>query len=110
MIIWPSKFKILRDNFQLLPVSRVLSSDMDIGPAKKRRRTVMKLMNVSFSMYMKQDVFDEFMDFYYDNDVTVFYFPRPDTKTTVSARFIAAPSATFVESLWQVSVQLEFLP
>lgn len=110
MIIWSSKFKILRDNFQLLPVSRVLSSDMDIGPAKKRRRTVMKLMNVSFSMYMKQDVFDEFMDFYYDNDATVFYFPRPDTKTTVSARFTTAPTATFNETLWQVSVQLEFLP
>ena len=110
MASWPSQFKILKDNFQISPVSRVLSSDMDIGPAKKRRRTVMKLMNVSFSMYMKQDVFDEFMDFYYDNDATVFYFPRPDTKTTVSARFIAAPSATFVESLWQVSVQLEFLP
>lgn len=110
MTTWPSHFKILRNNFQLLPVSRVLSSDMDIGPAKKRRRTVIKLINVSFSMYMKQSDFDEFMDFYYDNDSTVFYFPRPDTKTTVSARFTAAPTATFNETLWQVSVQLEFLP
>ena len=110
MATWPSQFKILKDNFQISPVSRVLSSDMDIGPAKKRRRTVIKIINASFSMYMKQNDFDDFIDFYYDIDSIIFIFPRPDTKEMVSARFIAAPSATFVESLWQVSVQLEFLP
>lgn len=110
MATWPNKFKILRDNFKISPVSRVITSDMDVGPAKKRRRTVLKMTNVSFSMYLKQETFEEFMDFYYDNDSVTFDFPRPDTGETVIARFTAAPSATFVETFWQVSVQLEYLP
>lgn len=110
MATWPSQFKILRDSFQVSPVSRVITSDMDIGPAKKRRRTALKMTNVSFLMFLDQETFDEFIDFYYENDSVVFTFPRPDTKQMVSARFTSVPSATLNETLWQVSVQLEYLP
>lgn len=110
MATWPSKFKILKDNFQYNPVSRVISSDMDVGPAKKRRRTGLKIVNVTFAMYLYQEDFEKFMDFYYDNDAVVIDFPRPDNKEIVQARFVSAPTTTYSEPFWQVNVQLEYIP
>lgn len=110
MSTWPSKFKILRDNFQESPVSNTIRSEMDVGPAKLRKRSVLYINNLTFSMYLKQDDYEEFKTFYRTNESVVFDFLRPDTKQTVPARFVSAPTASFLETLWQVNVQLEILP
>ena len=34
MAIWPTTFKILRDNFKEEIIERSISSNMDVGPAK----------------------------------------------------------------------------
>ena len=39
MSVWPEKFRVLRDNFQENFGDRTISSNMDVGPAKKRRRS-----------------------------------------------------------------------
>lgn len=110
MSTWPSKFVILKDNFQEVLGNRIISSNMDVGPAKKRRRTKLISFQLNFSMMLSQDVYDEFKDFYYDNDVSVFDFKRPDTNKIVQARFLDVPSTSYSETMWIVGVQLELLP
>lgn len=110
MSVWPEKFVILRNNFKIELGDRTLSSNMDVGPAKKRRRTMLITSVVTFSMYLTQDVFDEFVEFYYANDVSVFDFTRPDNKQLKKARFSAVPTCSYNETAWVVSVQLELLP
>lgn len=110
MAIWPTKFKILRDNFKEKPKSRVIRSNMDIGPAKVRRRTVLTETNVTFSMALSLADYEEFMDFYYDNDVLTFDFTRPDNNQSIIARFVGAPEASLNQTMWAVSVELELLP
>lgn len=110
MATWPAKFVILRDNFQETLGDRTISSSMDVGPAKKRRRTMLISESVTFSMMLTQDVYEEFKNFYYDNDVLVFEFTRPDTNEMKQARFGAVPSVSLNETVWVVNVQLELLP
>jgi hypothetical protein len=110
MATWPEKFKILRDNFQDSLGDRTIRSSMDIGPAKIRRRTILTVSNVSFSMMLNQEDYEEFKEFYYNNDVGVFDFQRPDSNKIVQARFGSAPSASMNETLWLVNVNLEILP
>lgn len=110
MATWPSKFKVLRDNFKEELRDRGISSSMDVGPAKKRRRTYLISTVLSFTAIVDKDDYEEFKDFYYDNDVGIIYFTRPDTGEVVNCRFNSIPSPTFNETFWTVSVSLEVLP
>lgn len=110
MIVWPSKFKVLRDNFKEELKDRTLSSNMDIGPAKKRRRTYLVSSILSFSIIVKNEDYEEFKNFYYDNDFGVISFTRPDTGKIVNCRFNSVPTPTFNETFWTVSITLEVMP
>lgn len=110
MSTWPDKFVVLKDGFRDMPGDRTITSNMDIGPAKKRRRTILSVSNVSFMMYLDNESYQEFKKFYYDNDVFVFDFKRPDTNKIVQARFASVPDASMNETLWSVNVELEILP
>lgn len=110
MSVWPETFVVLKDNFKESLTDRVLTSNMDVGPAKKRRRTLLKSSTVSFSMYLSMEVYEQFKEFYFDNDFGVFDFKRPDNKKIVQARFSGVPSASVNETLWLVNVQLEIMP
>ena len=110
MVSWPEKFTILRDNFKDVFAERVIRSNMDVGPAKLRRRTILGVSGVQFSMMLQPDVYEEFRTFYYDNDAGLFDFKRPDNGKVVQARFSSSPSASMNETMWLVSVQLEILP
>lgn len=110
MSIWPEKFEILRDSFQETPVDRVIRSQMDVGPAKKRRRTILGCKNVKFMVQIPIDVYDEFEQFYLDNDVGVFDFKHPRNGIVYQARFVSVPTGTCNETFYNIPVQLEFLP
>lgn len=110
MSVWPEKFEILRDSFQETPVDRVIRSQMDVGPAKKRRRTILGCKNVKFMVQIPIALYDEFEEFYLDNDVGVFDFVHPRNKKTYSARFVSVPTGTCNETVYNIPVELEFLP
>ena len=110
MATWPSKFKILRDNFTEGLPDRVISSNMDVGPAKKRRRTILASYKVNMLVYIAMSDVDDFRQFYLDNDVAVFDFIHPRTNQTVQARFASVPSPTLNETYYTASVELEIMP
>lgn len=110
MSIWPEEFVILKDNFSLGLGDTVLRTSMDSGPAKLRNRSLLRIDQVSFSMFLTNDVFQRFIEFYEANKASIFTFTRPDNKKVVSARFASTPSTNMNETLWSVGVTLEILP
>lgn len=110
MATWPSKFRILRDNFTESLPDRVISSNMDVGPAKKRRRTILTSYKVNMIVFIAMGDIDEFKQFYLTNDVSVFDFVHPRTNLTVQARFASVPSLVLNETYYTASVELEIMP
>lgn len=110
MVAWPSKFKILREGFSETPADRVISSQMDVGPAKKRRRTILGVKNISFMVQTTIADYADFEQFYLDNDVGSFDFTHPRTNQTVKARFVSVPTGELEETVYRIPVQLEILP
>lgn len=110
MVAWPSKFKILREGFSETPTDRVISSQMDVGPAKKRRRTILGVKNISFMVQTTIADYADFEQFYLDNDVGSFDFTHPRTNQTVKARFVSVPTGELQETVYRIGVQLEILP
>ena len=110
MVMWSDNFVVLRDSFKETPADRVISSQMDVGPAKKRRRTILAVKSVSFVIKVSIKDFDEFEKFYLDNDVSVFDFKHPRTGKIVKARFVSVPTATLNETFYTIPLELEILP
>ena len=110
MTAWPSKFKILRESFTENLPDRVISSQMDVGPAKKRRRTLLTSYTVNMIVLVQMTDVDEFKTFYLNNDVGVFDFTHPRTNQTVKARFNSVPSLSLNETVYNASIELEILP
>lgn len=110
MAIWPAKFKVLREGFSETPVDRVIRSQMEVGPAKKRRRTILGVKNISFIVQVDIADYGEFEQFYLDNDVACFDFQHPRTNQTVQARFVSVPTGELNETVYRIPVQLEILP
>lgn len=110
MASWPSKFKINRDNFTEKLPNRVIRSNMDVGPAKTRRRTVLGVKELSGGIHCLPEDYPEFEQFYLDNDAVWFDFPHPRTGQIVRARFKDVPSATLNETIYEITFSLEILP
>lgn len=110
MSVWPSKFVILKDSFTEGLPDRVIKSQMDIGPAKKRRRTVLASYTINFTCVVKINDMDEFREFYLDNDVGIIDFTHPRTGNVLKARFNSVPSPQVEETAYKVNVELEILP
>lgn len=110
MVFWPEKFKVLRDNFKEELTDRTISSNMDVGPAKKRRRTMLVSTYLTFSVFVDNIDYPEFKKFYFDNDVSIIDFKRPDSGELVKCRFASAPTPSFNETIWTIGVSLEVLP
>lgn len=110
MSVWPNKFRILRDSFTEGLPNRVIKSQMDVGPAKKRRRTVLASYTVNFNCHIEMSDVDEFREFYLDNDVGNFDFTHPRTGNTLTARFNSVPSLTLNETFYECNVELEIMP
>lgn len=109
MSVWPSNLKISR-NISEQPAENVIRSDMDLGPAKLRRRTVANVRNFDFTLDLTDNLLEVFDNFYTENDAYAFDFVHPRTKKNCRARFRELPSYKLNETLWEVSVKLEILP
>ncbi len=110
MPAWSSDFKILRENYKEEFPDMLIRSNMDIGPAKIRKRTVATPYNISFSMMLTPEVYQQFKTFYLNNAGTVFDFTDPTTLTPLKARFAERPSVVSNETFWSVSCKLEIMP
>ena len=110
MALWPSKFKISRDNFTEKLPNRVIRSNMDVGPAKTRRRTVLGVKELSGGFHCNPNDYVDFETFYLANDSLWFDFPHPRTGQIVKARFTDVPEANMNETIYEVTFSLEILP
>lgn len=102
--------KILRDGFSESPPERTIRTNMDVGPAKVRRRTVAAVGHIGFTLWLTNAEWDTLYNFYLANDATVFNFVHPRTGQTVKARFADVPDGSFNQTMWDVTVQLETMP
>lgn len=110
MATFPSKFKILRDNYTESLGDRTISSQMDVGPAKKRRRTILPIEKINLIVKINLSDVEEFKTFYYANDVGVFNFVHPRTSATLKVRFASVPALVLNETYYTSSFELEIMP
>lgn len=110
MANWPSIIKVTRENYSETPPDRVTRSNMDIGPQKVRRRSSLSVRQISLRLFLTTAQLDTLDDFFLANDALVFNFVDVRTGDTKRTRFLGAPTYSFNETMWDVTVKLEFLP
>lgn len=113
MVAWPSQFCPLIDTFQESPPQNTIRSEMDVGPAKVRRRTTANIRPIAFRMYLLPDDVAVMDDFFLNQTYSgseVFDFIHPRTKESVQARFTEPPQYSNRSRGYDVSVSLEILP
>lgn len=113
MAVWPSQFCPIIDSFQESPPENIIRSDMDVGPAKVRRRTTANIRPISFNMFLTKAE-TALLDSFFLNDVMSgaipFDFIHPRTDQLVSARFVEPPQYSNRSIGYNVSISLEILP
>jgi hypothetical protein len=87
-----------------------MRSDMGVGPQKLRRRSSSAVRPVSLRLMLTDAQLQVFDDFYDENDAVAFDFTDPRTGDTKRARFTSPPSYNLNQTMWDVSVKLEYLP
>lgn len=113
MAVWPSQFCPLVGSFQETPPDSSIRSDMDVGPAKVRRRTTANVRPISFRMFLKKDGVAILDNFYVVETVggsEPFDYIHPRTQQPVKARFQEQPQYQSQSIGYNVSVSLEILP
>lgn len=110
MASWPSTIPVSRENYQEMSPNRVTRSNMDVGPQKIRRRSSSAVRPINLRLMLTDDQLQTIDDFYNDNDAAAFDFIDPRTGDTKRARFADAPSYNLKETMWDVSIKMEYLP
>lgn len=110
MNTWPVELNIIKDNFKETPPKRTIRSNMDVGPAKVRRRTIAATRDVTFNLIMTDAEYNILDDFFLENDSIPFYFIHPRTNAQVVARFKEGITVSNDGGLWKSSITLEILP
>lgn len=110
MATWPSTIKVTRENYTETPPDRVVKSSMDIGPQKIRKRSSSAPRTVSLRLFLTDALLETLDDFFTENEALVFTFTDPRTNTSKRARFTAPPTYGLNETMWDVSIKMEYLP
>lgn len=110
MAVWPSTIKVTRENYTETPPDRAMRSNMDIGPQKMRKRSSSAVRNVSLRLFLTDALLDTLDDFFTDNETLVFTFTDPRTNTSKRARFTSPPVYGLNQTMWDVSIKMEYLP
>lgn len=97
MPAWPSSLQQLVDSqsFTLKLGDTTIRTDMDIGPAKVRRRFTKSVDTMNVTIQVDSDQFEDLYDFYYttlNGGVDSFTFDHPITGVEVDIRFVAPPN------------------
>lgn len=99
MATWPNTLqqKLLVSGFSIEPRDNTISTTMDVGPAKKRRRTTDVIDDISGSIHLDMSEYTTLMNFY-KNDTASGTLPfdvlHPITEVPVQARFTSTPKTT----------------
>lgn len=115
-ISWPSTLQQLlnESNFGIAKGETVLRTDMDIGPAKTRRRFTKSVDTFTGSIWVTPDeylIFETFYDTTLNGGSLTFTFPHPITQVPTDFRFKAAPKYSPVgPQLFEVQMEWEKLP
>ena len=96
------------------PGDNQLRSNMDVGPAKVRRRSTAAPRKVKGGVILTREQLATFREFYDDillSGVLRFTWLDPtDPESTVEMRFAEKPAWTAQEGFFNVSLSLEILP
>lgn len=118
MATWPSQLqqRLNAQDFQIQSENTVISTDMDYGPAKKRKRYTDSVDKVTCSINLKFEDFD-ILNIFFKTTLAggslSFDFIHPITGDIVKARFVEPPVYAPLGnggSVLRVSMKWEFLP
>lgn len=116
MITWPDSLQqnVNADSFTFTPGETVLRSDVDVGPAKVRRRTTRSVDTMQATINLPLNLFSV-LDQFYRTDVnggaSAFQFVHPISRLPVTVRFTKAPVYTPLGGIeFQAALELEILP
>lgn len=110
MATWPTSLKITRDNYSESAPRTAIRSSMDVGPDKMRKRSSAQVRQVSFRLFLTDALLDTLDDFFVANEALAFDFTDPRTDAAKRARFVEPPQYSLKDTMWDVSVKLEYLP
>lgn len=116
---WRDSLPRQSSSIELSRLDALIHTDMEIGPAKVRRRSTKDRVFVRVtSMYFSGHQLTEFDDFW-DNDlgggVLTFTWEHPLNDATVSYRFVQRPMFSLVspgpypDRMWSASLDLEVI-
>jgi len=92
----------------------IIRSDVDVGPAKTRRRHTKPIVNVKGSLVLSKahlDIFDTFYNDVLQSGALRFLFNDPVSGTTKEYRFIDPPVyRPITVDHWVVELTMEILP
>lgn len=117
-LTWPNTVpdKPRPEDYEEVDGSTTIKSAVEVGPAKKRRRTTAEVDRLRLAIDMTDSEVTDFIDFY-DNTTKQgalrFDFTHPRKGTTVEARFDSQPTRRPVDvggKNWIVRFELEVLP
>lgn len=114
--IWPSTLpqRLLQSGYSQAPASNRISQDMDVGPAKVRRRSAAGPRPVTGSIMVTLEELQIFEAFYVEDLMSgTLRFSWVDpihTDTTVEMRFKEDPTWVARDINFEVSMSLEILP
>ncbi|HRI77598.1 MAG TPA: hypothetical protein PLX33_11510 [Alphaproteobacteria bacterium] len=104
----------LANSFQEQPANNIVRTQMDVGPAKVRRRTTSNVSSIRVAYVLSAAQVDEIQTFFAEDTAggaLGFDFTHPRTGATVTARFNEPPQYASMNGLYyQVTVSLEVLP
>lgn len=109
MAVWPS-LPISLDSYSETIPDRVIRSSMEVGPQKIRRRSSTAVRKVAFKMMLTDAQVATFDAFFDTNDSLAFDFTDPRTSVLKRARFAGVSKYDRDETMWTVTVELEYLP
>lgn len=110
MATWPATVPVLRENYKETPPDRAIRSKMDVGPDKIRRRSTAAVREVQLRLMLNDDQLEDFDEFFDENETLAFDFTDPRTDAAKRARFASRPVYDLNQTMWAVSVNLEYLP
>lgn len=116
MAAWPTDLQeyLLAEGFTMSPANNVITSTVEAGVAKKRRRFTKTKDDVSGNIHLpydKYDVLDNFYKVTTASGILPFDVVHPITKVLVKARFDAPPSYTAIGGdYFIVALKWEILP
>ena len=114
-ISWPATLYgfILKEGFQEKPPDNILRTNMDVGPAKVRRRGTAAVREFSVQMFFSKALLATFETFYVTTSKhgsLAFSYKSPRTETTLDHRFASVPTYAKKDQGYIVSFQLELMP